>query len=405
MLCRAVSRVTTCTALNSLNTAYTYFTHYTNLSDVSDLTDLDSKLSQKRKENVLLKWWTSFSSARDFLEREKKSCEAIITNTVVLDNNKNVPHSKESVNSFTKGTRLHSVGNNHHVIKQESSATSVFDDDDDLSSSSLNLDFIELSCKAQLTQLLAHTTHALCAAAPTAIAPTNHGTSSETSSETSSSAFGGDASSYGSGYGSGSAQLRCYADVLWSTLFASYTDRKLRMISLTFSLFERIDPEYASPKEYSYLIHSYATSLAHSNSKDDDKNKMLLKRIMKRKMLLKELKIMYLDERWFHHNRWSFILLFLALVFFSIAVFIAIKWSQPTGLPKGIIVQTDQRRRRRVKTPKTAPARRRRRSVVGNVDFGNNVGLRLFVEENHVVEKNVRTSGRKKRRGASVGGG
>ena len=74
-------------------------------------------------------------------------------------------------------------------------------------------------------------------------------------------------------------------------------------------IFERIDPEYASPKEYSYLIHSYATSLAHSNSKDDDKNKMLLKRIMKRKMLLKELKIMYLDERWFHHNRWSFILL------------------------------------------------------------------------------------------------
>ena len=91
----------------------------------------------------MLKWWTSFSSARDFLEREKKSCEAIITNTVV-DNNKNVPHSKESVNSFTKGTRLHSVGNNHHVIKQESSATSVFDDDDDLSSSSLNLDFIDI---------------------------------------------------------------------------------------------------------------------------------------------------------------------------------------------------------------------------------------------------------------------
>ena len=53
---------------------------------------------------------------------------------------------------------------------------------------------------------------------------------------------------------------------------------------------------------------------------------------------------------------------------------------------------------------KTSRAARRRRRSVGNVDFGNNVGLRLFVEEN-VVEKNVRTSGRKKRRGASVGRG
>jgi len=43
------------------------------------------------------------------------------TNTVIVDNNKrvkNVPHSKESVNSFTKGTRLqHSVGNKGKKMK------------------------------------------------------------------------------------------------------------------------------------------------------------------------------------------------------------------------------------------------------------------------------------------------